>query len=277
MLDQAFGQGDAERRVPRRRGRRQRLRQIGLGVVLTALLVGFFVKTFMLDVEEEDQFQANLEEMSAERIIQRYAAVSGGVEAQMGIRSLLVQGRLMSAEEVIPVRIIKKSPNLLRMEYSGTGGKTIQAHDGNTVWMQTREGQVMEMEDAVMRERFLRDAPIQTHLLLSLVNDYPVTLNGVETVDGAHCYSLSVRLPSGDELIYFIDMETYLERKVVTIPTAGQERPRLTLRQSGYEKIDGFNVPHRLTSFEGDRWRNTFYVDSVTFNAGLLDSFFAKP
>jgi outer membrane lipoprotein-sorting protein len=275
MWDQVFS---PENQDVRKRRKRRHLRRYALYAGLAIAVAVFIYWNFMLPSGESSaEDLKTLRSLTADQVVKRYADVSGGVEAQMNLRALFVKGHLHTPEEVLKMRIYKKAPNFLRMEYISSEGTTIQAHDGQTVWAQTLEGQIIELQNPKARERFLRDSPIQTHLLLTQVHDYPFELIGLTEVDGANCFAVEVQLPIGDTIQYFIDAQTYLERKIMTGRSDAENPTGNYMRQSQYKKINGFNVPQKLVSFEDGKWINTFYVESVSFNPGLVDSFFLKP
>ncbi len=77
--------------------------------------------------------------------------------------------------------------------------------------------------------------------------DYPATYEGVDSIVGLESHRLSVTLPGGSQMTYYIDSETYLIVKVVSDAMVHGQNQHAERLFTNYEEKDGLLYPRAFT------------------------------
>jgi hypothetical protein len=168
-----------------------------------------------------------------------------------------------------------------RVDFGVQGLDIIQAYDGSGAWkvnpLQGRkDAEHMSADEA----RQLADqAVIEGPLLASRKDGSSVEYLGREDFDGTLAYKLKVTQKDGDQFIYLLDPDTYLEIKVdETRKIRGAEQT--TENELGdYEKVAGVYFPMSVESWgEGQsNQRSRTLIASGSANTDLPDRYCAEP
>ena len=169
-----------------------------------------------------------------------------------------------------------------RSEFGVQGLAITQAYDGRGgAWkvnpLQGRkDAEKMSADEA----RSLADsATIEGPLLASRTDGSKVTYLGREDFDGTLAYKLKVAQKDGDEFVYWLDPDTYLEIKVEeTRRIRGAEQTNET-ELGDYEKVAGVYFPMSVESWpEGqDNNRSRTIIATGAVNTALADDYFSEP
>jgi outer membrane lipoprotein-sorting protein len=202
-------------------------------------------------------------------IVQRHLDAIGGAERWRQVDSLLVRGKDSFGTFVW----LWKSPNKVRTEERNdvNGGKTlVMSFDGTTAWMTNpfRGTPDPRKLTEAERRRWETGLIIRSDLLDLPQKGVALKLLGEETVSGRRAYKLSLVQPGRDEVLLWIDAETYLllqrARNVVAPWGAVQ---LVTTVLSDYRRVEGVLVPHRFGT-------TTCFVE---VNPELADDAFRPP
>jgi hypothetical protein len=169
-----------------------------------------------------------------------------------------------------------------RVEFGIQGLDIIQAYDGRgSGWkvnpLQGRkDAEKMSTDEA----RALADsALIEGPLLAARGNGSTVTYLGREDFDGTLAYKLKVAQKDGDEFVYWLDPDTYLEIKVEeTRRIRGAEQTNET-ELGDYEKVAGVYFPMSVETWpQGqDSNRSRTIIATGTANTTVGEQYFAEP
>ena len=185
--------------------------------------------------------------LTADEIVAQHVAARGGMERLQAIKSLKRTGRLIvpGFNGELTVTEYKARPAEYRLEFTLQGMTGVQAWDGHEAW------QIQPFQGRKDPERMSAD--LAKPLQYSADIDFPfvnyeakggkLAFLGSEDVDGTPAYKLRLQLASGDEILYFIDPDSWmLIRDVQKQQIRGAEQ--ITENDYGeYEQVQGVWVP----------------------------------
>lgn len=221
----------------------------------------------------------------AEQLVAKNLEARGGAAALSAIRSLQFEGRYLTPGDFElafkEVRLRRPGGDAIRDDLSVQGMTIVQAYDGANGWrinpfQGRRDAEKMSADEA----RAMADNALVSGILLSAAaNKSVVTAAGMEDFDGTLAYKLKVVQPDGDEFVYLLDPDTFLEIKMVE-----SRRVRGTLQVSStemgdYEKVDGVYYPMAIDSWSGDNsnQRSRIAIEKATANVEVPAGLFAQP
>lgn len=211
-------------------------------------------------------------------VLERYYRATGGYEKQLAIRSLRLKGMINREGETIPITMVKQVPGRQRTVLDYDNYSIILASDGQRMW-QAIEGrpETAEWVEDGRDVAFLRDSQIASHLLRARENGSRVEMVGMTEVAGFDVYELKVTLQDGYELTYFLDANSFLERKIATQREIDGELVQHETTLSDYRKIDGITVAFRAVNRVGGTSESVLIIKEVDFDIGVLATVFDFP
>jgi hypothetical protein len=222
--------------------------------------------------------------LTADEIVAQHIAARGGMDHLQALKTLKRTGRLIvpGFNGELTVTEYKARPNEYRLEYTLQGLTAVQAWDGHEAW------QIQPFQGRKDPERLPADQA--KPLEFSADMDFPfvnyqakgskLAFLGTEDVDGTPAYKLRLQLASGDEILYFIDPDSWmLIRDIQKQQIRGAEQ--ITENDYGeYEQVQGVWVP--MTEASGPKGsdpsqkQQTLY-DKAEGNVDLNPSIFSFP
>jgi len=213
------------------------------------------------------------------RIVSRYVEATGGIAVMERIDSIWIRADLNDRDESrLDLSILKKKPNRVRMTISGPGFRVVRGYDGQEAWVSspaTRNAAVtMDARDAA---EFVRDAPIDSPLIDAERRDAKLTLIGIENVRGVPCHHIKVEFADGSQTEYFIDTESFVERKTSQTRTRGGKTSLIEVYPSEFQKVGGLLFAFKTETYIDGELDSTIDIREVEVNPGVLETVFAKP
>ncbi|MEJ7776905.1 MAG: hypothetical protein WKF52_05895 [Sphingomicrobium sp.] len=224
---------------------------------------------------------AAAQEMSADGLIARNLAARGGAEVLAAIRAVGFKGRVIFPGDFELTYRELRSAGSSRIDMAVQGMTLVQGYDGKAGWrinpfQGRRDAERMSADEA----RAVADASlIEGPLLASRGDGSRVTYLGREDFDGTQAYKLKVSQKDGDEFVYWLDPDTFLEIKIdETRRVRGAERTTET-ELGDYEKIAGVYFPMSVESWsEGDsNNRQRVIIATGAANPAVDVAQFAEP
>ena len=222
----------------------------------------------------------------AQSLLAKNLEARGGAAALAAIRNVTFEGRTIFPGDFevtykeVHARVGAGAAD--RSEFGIQGLNIIQAYDGHgDGWkvnpLQGRkDAEKMSADEA----RSLADnALIEGPLLASRTDGSKVTYLGREDFDGTLAYKLKVTQKDGDEFVYWLDPDTYLEIKVEeTRRIRGAEQTN-EAELGDYEKVAGVYFPMSVESWPQNQEsnRSRTIIASGTANTAVADDYFAEP
>ena len=221
----------------------------------------------------------------AQSLIAKNLQMRGGAAALAAIKNVTFEGRTIYPGdfELAYKETRARLPGTAadRVDFNLQGLDIIQAYDGHDGWkVNPLEGRKDAEKMSADEARALADAAlIEGPLLASQSDGSKIAYLGREDFDGTLAYKLKVTQKDGDEFVYWLDPDTYLEIKVQeTRRIRGAEQINET-ELGDYEKVAGVYFPMSVESWpqgqEGNRSRTI--IASGTANSDVPASYFAEP
>ena len=122
-------------------------------------------------------------------------------------------------------------------------------------------------------------ALIEGPLLAASTNGSQVTYLGREDFDGTLAYKLKVMQKDGDEFVYWLDPDTYLEIKVDETRRIRGAQQTTETELGDYEKVAGVYFPMSVESWAQGQpsQRQRTIIATGTANPQVDDNYFTEP
>jgi len=222
----------------------------------------------------------------AQSLVAKNLEARGGAAALAAIRNVSFEGRTIFPGDFEVTykewRARAGASAADRVDFGLQGLDIIQAYDGRGgAWkVNPLQGRKDPEKMSADEARQLADgALIEGPLLAARGDGSRVDYLGREDFDGTLAYKLKVTQKDGDEFIYLLDPDTFLEIKVdETRRIRGSEQSTET-ELGDYEKIAGVYFPMSVESWSQGQpnQRQRTIIASGAANTNLADSFFAEP
>lgn len=221
----------------------------------------------------------------AQSLIAKNLEARGGAAALDAIKNLHFEGRavvpgdfeLSYKEERAE---IGGAPHL-RYDFGVQGLDLVQSYDGNGAWrinpfQGRKDAERMSADEA----RQLADAAlIEGPLLASRSDGSKVQYLGRDDFDGTLAYKLKVTQKDGDEFVYWLDPDTFLEIKVDETRKIRGAQQTTETELGDYEKVAGVYFPMSVESWgQGHpNQRQRLIIASATANGPVSAALFEEP
>ncbi|HEY7643277.1 MAG TPA: hypothetical protein VH814_26340 [Steroidobacteraceae bacterium] len=248
--------------------------------------------------------QAASPKLSADEIVARNVAASGGLDAWRGVRTLSWTGKMEAGgnnqralkipgaptppppkepqpQVQLPFVMEMMRSHKSRLEIDFAGQTAIQVYDGAQGWKVRPFLNRREIEAFTPAE--LDAAGSQADIDGALV-DYAakgtkIALEGSEPIESRDAYRLKLTLKNQHVVHVWIDSQSFLQVKVEGVPRRldGKLHP-VAIFLRDYRAVNGLQIPHVIeTVVEGVPRTERILVEKVVVNPRLADSRFARP
>lgn len=209
-------------------------------------------------------------EMTADEIITRHLAATGGEKTLRDVSTIMVKGSMFMEGMPLDIKTYIKLPNKSYMEAASNnivmgGGGT----DGTNAWA-TQMGQTFilegEQKNAAMKQvdRF----PLLDYKAKGAKANYL----GEDLVKGAKAYKVEFISKENDTTVYFFDAATFYVVK--------EKEANSTTTFSGHKPVNGVVFPFKINSTMeagGRTMQQMITIDSVAINGAVPESLFVMP
>lgn len=210
---------------------------------------------------------------TVEALVARNLAAKGGADQIRAIRTIRQTSVLNTQGMVAEITVMSKRPNLMRQELRVGGETQVYGFDGQTPWMinpaatGSREAvPVAGPQAELVRNDASFDGPLVDYASRGTSAEFA----GVEEYDGSQVHHIKLTSKTGMVQHVYLDVQTALERRIVTEGPAGRVEQVL----SDYRQVEGMTVPFQITMVNGGLVVGQVNVQTVEFNADLDDSLF---
>ena len=227
---------------------------------------------------------AELPPLTVEEIVARHVEARGGLEKLRALRSLRRDGHLVlpGMKLEMTVREIRARPGRVRTESTLHGLTSIDAYDGRSAWKvrPLRGRKDPERVSSDETKALMLSADVEGPLVDFKSKGHKVVLLGVEELDGTPCYKIRVDLKWGDQLITYVDSDSFMVlRELQRMVVRGAEQ-FTEVDYGDYEQVAGVFVP--TVEESGPRGSPSSEKAKVVYdraegNVAVNDSLFAFP
>ncbi len=184
---------------------------------------------------------------TAQEIVASHIAARGGLESLKAVKSIRRDGRLIfpGANLDIKASTLVVRGGGVRNEYTLQGLTAIDAFDGKEAWkVSPFEGRKdPEHMSADEGKPLLLQSDLDSPLVDAAAIGHSVEYLGLDDVDGTPAHKLRVHLKSGDEVLYYIDPDTFMIIRDVQKQKVRGAEQEIETDYGEYEKIGGVFVP----------------------------------
>jgi hypothetical protein len=238
---------------------------------LTALLIG----SAAIPVSAQD----------AHSLIAKNLEARGGAAALDAIQNLSLEGRTIFPGDFELTYKEARARNggapLLRYDLSVQGLDLVQSYDGRGAWkINPFQGRKDAERMSADESRQLADAAsIEGPLLASRTDGSKVQYLGRDDFDGTLAYKLKVTQKDGDEFVYWLDPDTFLEIKVDETRRIRGAQQTSETELGDYEKVAGVYFPMSVESWQQGQpnQRQRIMIASGTANPAVDPAMFRQP
>lgn len=219
-----------------------------------------------------------LGETRIEKILDGYYQQGlGGPEKWEEVVSLNITGTLKTEDERLALNAYQRKPDLIKMKlfHEAAQSSLVLAYDGELAWKQTGRRAEPEPMTGAEARRFIHSARFGNHLLHPYAEGKRIRLIDTVPVAGSICHHIRVELDTGYQVDYFIDIRSYLERKVVNTDLRTGFTNSIIYKD--YAREFGMPVARKVESSEKGEWVSTLLIDEVKVNSGIMPWMFHFP
>ncbi len=212
---------------------------------------------------------------TADQIVDRYIAASGGADTIRKLTSKVQKGviRVMGTET--PIEVLTKAPNKRMSITHSSNGDSITAFDGASGWMAGGAAHAARTMSAAESAAAGLDA--EFYLPLRLKEIFPQLRRGSpEMVNGAECDVLTGIAQGHPPVRLYFDRKTGLLARMVRYADTPVGRNPTQIDYADYRPVDGVQVPFRWT-LARPNGRFTIQIDETRANAPIDDAKFVPP
>jgi hypothetical protein len=221
----------------------------------------------------------------AQSLVQKNLDARGGAAAIDALKTVSFQGRVvypgdfeLSYKEA---RAHEGSGHFSRIDQSLQGLDIVQAYDGSGGWkINPFAGRKDAERMSADESRALADASlIEGPLLASRADGSRVDYLGRDDFDGTLAYKLKVTQKDGDEFVYWLDPDTFLEIKVDETRKIRGAQQTTETELGDYEKVAGVYFPMSVESWAQGQpnQRQRVIIASGSANGALAADYFSEP
>lgn len=211
---------------------------------------------------------------TADDIIARYVAASGGAEAIGKIKTRVQKGTLMAGGNESPIEVYAAAPNKRVSISKMGGGGSYTAFDGTAGWMGSTGRAPRDMSAA---ESWAAGLDAEFSLALRLKEVFPQVRRGrPEEINGAMCDSLTGVAPGKPPVRLWFDSKTGLLARMVRYAETPVGRMPTQIDYADYREVDGVKTPFRWT-LSRPNGRFTIQIAEQKNNVAIEDGKFQKP
>lgn len=191
--------------------------------------------------------KAGVPTLTAEQIVARHVEARGGLERLRALKSLRRTGHLVYPGMKVTISVVelRARPGRVRMENVLDGLTSVDAFDGQVAWkVRPFNGRKdPERTSADEAKAFRLGADLEGPLVDHQAKGHKVTLLGTEELDGTPCYKLRIDLKWGDQLISYVDPESFMVLREVQRTVIRGAEQFTEVDYGDYERVGGVFVP----------------------------------
>jgi outer membrane lipoprotein-sorting protein len=217
---------------------------------------------------------------TADDLVAKYVQARGGMDKIKSVQTVRMSGAMTTAQIDVPIVMLMKRPNLVRMEFEVQGLTGVRAFDGQNGWALMPFLGSPDPAPITGQElkEFGDQADIDGGLVDYKVKGSTIELLGKDKVEGADAYKLKLTRKNGDTDTVFLDANTYLQ-----IREEGQRTVQGALKDfetniSDYRDVEGLKFPFAIVSgVKGETNRQKLTIEKVELNIPADPALFKMP
>ena len=228
---------------------------------------------------------AQAQEVTANSLVAKNLDARGGAPALAALKSIGLQGRVIFPGDFEltykETRAKLGAATASRVDLTLQGLDVVQAYDGHGAWrINPFQGRKDPERMSADEARSLADSSLLEGPLLASTGDGSrVQYLGRDDFDGTLAYKLKVTQKDGDEFVYWLDPDTFLEIKVDETRRIRGAQQTTETELGDYEKIAGVYFPMSVESWPQGQssQRQRVIIASGVANPPVTAALFEEP
>jgi hypothetical protein len=199
----------------------------------------------------------NANAQTAEEIISKYIAFTGGEEQWKNIKTIITSGTYNYGGIEFPFTAYSKAPNLYKFVVPFNGKYYAQAFNGKEGWKidafknETKRTPLTGKAALAMANE--ADFELESPFIDYQKKGHQAIFEGTDTANTTPCYKLKLIRNNSDIETYFFDKADFkLVKKTATSKNAEMENATLNTFYSDYQKVDSIEIPYTSISKTDD-------------------------
>jgi hypothetical protein len=218
---------------------------------------------------------------TADEIISKYIAFTGGENAWKTIKTIITSGTYNYGGMEFPFTSYSKAPNLYKYIVQSNGKYFAQSFDGKEGWK--IDGFKDETKKTILTGRSAlamaneADVELESPFINYQKKGSQAILEGRDTVEGTPCFKVKLITNNADTATYFFGTDSSeLIKKQAVSKNPELDNSTLNIFYSDYRTVDGIKIPFKSISKVNDQIILTITIEKVEMNKAIPDSEF-KP
>lgn len=219
---------------------------------------------------------AQAADLTVDEILAKNVEARGGAEKLRALQSVRFTGKMAIGPMEMPVTMVKKRPEMMKIEITVQGMTGIQAYDGSGGWMVMPfmgkpEPEKMGGDELAMAKE---QADFDGAFFDYAKKGHKAELVGTGDVDGKPAYQVKLTTKDGIETVAHIDTTSFLMVKV------DAKRKDITAETTlgNYQVVEGLSFPFSIVMRQaGSPAAQTITFEKAEVNLKFDDALFQMP
>ena len=218
---------------------------------------------------------------SADEIIAKYIAFTGGVKKWKKIKTISSSGTYNYGGIEFPFEAWSKAPDHYKYDVTSNGKSFSQAYDGKEGWKidgfknETQKTMLTGKQATAMANEC--DVELESPFIDYRKKGHTVIPEGTDTVDKKICHKIKLTRKNGDIETYYFDNGNYeLVKKQAVSKNTELDSSMLDILYSDYHTIEGITIPQKISCISNGQTILIITVKDIKLNLPVADSIF-KP
>ena len=229
-------------------------------------------------------FVGQAQDMTLEEILESHFEAIGQ-EKMIDVKSITMTGKSLAQGMELPIKVVIKRPDKVRVEVTIQGNIMVQAYNGKDGWMIAPWLGTMDPQD--VNEEQIKGFKEQADMDGKLYNwkdkGYTVELIGTEDMEGTEIYKIKLTEKpdkegeDGDVTFCFIDFDSFVILKTSAKKVVQGNEVEFDSFSSNYKQINGVAFPFSIEQKMGGNTLSQIVIEEIKFDEEIDNKIFDRP
>jgi len=211
---------------------------------------------------------------SIDDIVKKYSAAIHADQLAK-VSTIMITGKMSSMGMEMPLTMIMKNPNKIKVAYSFNGQEMVSVFDGEKGYMinpMTGSSQPVELTPDQLRS--VQSSNAFSNEMLNYFKNGKLVLEGEESVNGKPAFKLKASPEGANPVYMFLDKDSYMLVKSTTTVEQMGTSMNVDSFMSDYVDIQGVVIPKKTTAMANGMEAAVITFDKIEINVPVEDSVF---
>lgn len=202
-----------------------------------------------------------------------------GQDKVLTVNTMTMKGKILQQGIELPITLMMKRPNKVRMEASVQGQKIVTSYDGENGW------QINPMMGSLDPQDLGPDQVKEVKSMGDMDGDlynyeekgHKLELIGKEEMEGTPTFKVKLTKEDGDKVIYYFDADSYVILKTETTRLIQGVEQTFDQFPGNYKMVEGMAFPFSISSSYQGQTIMEIVIDTVKIDQEMPDSLFVRP